>query len=166
MKILTIINTWIARAETVILVLVLSIMVLLAFFQVVLRNFFDQGLLWGDIFLRHLVLWVGFLGASLATRDEKHISIDLFTRFLSKKWQPLSRVFTYLFSVVVCWYLAQAALTFVSYEITYKTIAFGDVPAWYLQIIIPIGFFMMMGRFFILAIQNAIILFTKHRDDA
>jgi TRAP-type C4-dicarboxylate transport system permease small subunit len=165
MKILTAINTWIARVETAILVLVLSIMVLLAFFQVVLRNVFDQGLLWGDIFLRHLVLWVGFLGASLATRDEKHISIDILTRFLGKKWQPLSRVITYLFSMVVCWYLAQAAITFVSDEISFKTVAFGDVPAWYFQIIIPIGFFMMMIRFFILALQNTVRFFQKKQDD-
>jgi energy-coupling factor transporter transmembrane protein EcfT len=69
MKILTAINAWIAKIETIIIVIVLAIMILLAFFQVVMRNIFDQGLLWGDIFLRHLVLWVGFLGASLATRE-------------------------------------------------------------------------------------------------
>ena len=91
MKILTAINSWIAKIEGVLIVIVVSIMVLLAFFQVAMRNLFDQGLLWGDIFLRHLVLWVGFLGASLATREEKHINIDVFSRFIPKKWQAFPR---------------------------------------------------------------------------
>ncbi len=159
-------NTWIAKIEGGLIVLVLTIMVVLAFFQVAMRNLFDEGLLWGDSFLRHLVLWVGFLGASLATREEKHINIDVFTRFITKQWQAIPRIIIHLFSVVVCWYLAEAAMTFVSDEITYKTIAFGDVPAWYLQIIIPIGFLLMMFRFFILALQNIISLFRSQNGDA
>ena len=165
MKFLTNINTWIAKLESAIIVIVVTIMVLLAFFQVVMRNIFDEGLLWGDIFLRHLVLWVGFLGASLATRDEKHINIDLFTRFIAKKWQVIPRIITQLFSVVVCWFLADAAISFISDEITYETIVFGDVPAWYLQIIIPIGFILMMFRFFILAIENTISLFNSQKGE-
>ena len=166
MKILSAINTWIARIETILIVVVLTIMILLAFSQVVMRNIFDEGLLWGDIFLRHLVLWVGFLGASLATREEKHINIDLFTRFIPEKWQVIPRIIIQLFSVVICWYLAGAAYKFVMDEITYETIAFGNVPAWYLQIIIPIGFFIMMIRFFILALQNTVSLFKPHEGDA
>ena len=68
MKILNFLNKWIEKTETVLLIVILTVMILLSFLQVLLRNFFDQGLLWGDIFLRNLVLWVGFLGASLATR--------------------------------------------------------------------------------------------------
>ncbi len=166
MKILTAINTWIAKIEGIVIVIVVSIMVLLAFFQVAMRNLFDQGLLWGDIFLRHLVLWVGFLGASLATREEKHINIDVFTRFIPKKWQAIPRIIIQLFSVVVCWYLAEASITFVSDEITFETVAFGEVPAWYFQIIIPIGFILMMFRFFILALQNTVSLFSPKKGDA
>jgi TRAP-type C4-dicarboxylate transport system permease small subunit len=157
---------WIARIETVVLIIVLAIMVLLAFLQVVLRNFFDYGLLWGDIFLRHLVLWVGFIGASLATRDEKHINIDLFTRFLPDRWKGLPKLLTYLFSVVVCWFLTDAAYTFVIDERLNGTVAFNDVPAWYLQIIIPIGFFIMMLRFLVLAIENLLVLLKPNQDES
>ena len=85
MKILEKINAWIEQTETALLVLVLGFMVVFAFLQVVLRNIFDEGILWGDILLRHLVLWVGFIGASLATREQKHINIDLFSRWLPEK---------------------------------------------------------------------------------
>jgi C4-dicarboxylate transporter DctQ subunit len=166
MKILNSINTWIAKIETIVLVFVLTIMVVLAFFQVVLRNVFDEGLLWGDIFLRHLVLWVGFIGASLATRDEKHINIDLLTRFIPKRWMGIPRVVINLFSVVICLFLTDAAMTFVSDEILYGNTVFNDIPSWYLQIIIPIGFFIMAVRFLILAIQNAVLLVSPPADEA
>ena len=166
MKIINAINNWIAKLETVVLVVVLTIMVVLAFLQVVLRNVFDEGLLWGDIFLRHLVLWVGFIGASLATRDEKHISIDLLTRFIAKRWIDIPRLITNLFAVIICLLLTDAAYTFVSDEITYGSTVFNDIPSWYLQIIIPIGFFIMAIRFFFLSIQNLVNLVTSSTEKA
>jgi len=81
-KILQTVDSGLAYVETGLIILILGSMVLLSFLQVLMRNFFDTGILWGDIFLRHLVLWVGFIGASLATREEKHINIDLLTRLI------------------------------------------------------------------------------------
>ena len=103
-RILKNIDSWISKFETVILVVVLSTMVILAFLQVVLRNLFSEGILWGDTFLRHLVLWVGFLGASLATREKKHINIDLFTRFFKGKAKSFIVSIVNLFAAVVCYF--------------------------------------------------------------
>ena len=50
----------------------LGVMILLAFLQIVLRNVFSSGISWGDPLVRYLVLWVGFIGASLATKESKH----------------------------------------------------------------------------------------------
>ena len=160
-RILKNIDSWIAKFETVLLVVVLSIMVLLAFLQVVLRNLFSEGILWGDTFLRHLVLWVGFLGASLATREKKHINIDLFTRFVKGKSQSFVKAFVNLFAAVVCWYLTSAAWTFVMDEKSYNSIIFNDIPVWYFQIIIPVGFLLMTFRFFIIFIENVIDIFSS-----
>jgi TRAP-type C4-dicarboxylate transport system permease small subunit len=166
MKILEYINKRIETAETVLLVLVMTVMVLLSFLQVVLRNVFDQGILWGDILLRHLVLWVGFLGASLATREEKHISIDLFTRFLRQRGQHIVRVITNLFASYICYLLASASISFVSDEKMYGTTLFGDVPAWYFQLIIPIGFILMGFRFLVLAIQYTVFAVKRETKDS
>ncbi len=161
MQILEMINHWIEKAETALLVAVLSVMVVLAFMQVVLRNVFDQGILWGDVFLRHLVLWVGFLGASLATREEKHINIDLFARILKGRAKEISHLVTNLFAAVVCYFLADAGIAFVADEITYKTTIFNDIPAWYFQVIIPVGFALMAFRFLVLALKNLMMAFGR-----
>lgn len=163
MKTIEKLNSWIERAETFVLVLVLGIMVIFAFLQVVLRNIFNEGILWGDIFLRHLVLWVGFIGASLATREQKHINIDLFSRFLSEKGKLIVRLFTNLFSVFICYLLADAGWRFVQDEQMMGTEIFSDIPAWYFQTIIPIGFFLMSFRFLTLAIGNFVDVFRKQK---
>ena len=153
MKCLDKINSYLEKAESILLVIILSVMVLLAFLQVLLRNFFDQGILWADIFLRHLVLWVGFIGASLATKEEKHISIDLLTRFLSKRNQHIARLITNLFAFIICLILANAGWTFVQYEKSGGTILFSNIQAWYFQIIIPFGFLLMAFRFLLLSLS-------------
>jgi TRAP-type C4-dicarboxylate transport system permease small subunit len=154
MRVIEKLNSWIERGETIVLVSVLGIMVIFAFLQVVLRNIFHEGFLWGDILLRHLVLWVGFLGASLATREQKHINIDIFSRFMSDKGKIVVRLLTNLFSVFICYLLADASWTFVQDEKMVGSIIFADIPAWYFQTIIPLGFFLMAFRFLVLSLGN------------
>jgi len=154
MKTLNKINDGIARIETSLLVAIVLFMVVFAFLQVVLRNVFDHGLLWGDIFLRHLVLWIGFIGASLATKERKHITIDLFTRLLKGRAQALAQMLIDLFSAFVAGLLVQASWAFVLEERAYETMLFSNIPSWYFQIIIPIGFGLIMSRFLIGALQK------------
>ena len=85
MKLLELLDRSFTRAEGWVLIGLLSVMVVLAFLQVILRNLFQEGFIWGDILLRHLVLWIGFVGASMATSQERHITIDALTRFLSDR---------------------------------------------------------------------------------
>ena len=47
--------------------------------QVVLRQVFGGGILWCDTLLRHLVLWVGFLGAARAAGQHPHDGAPLGT---------------------------------------------------------------------------------------
>ncbi len=153
------INTFVAKIESWIVVAIVLLMVTMSFGQVVLRNVFDQGILWGDIFLRHLVLWVGFIGASLATREEKHINIDVLSRFMKGKRKLIANGIVYLFSIYISWLLADASWEFVMEEREYQTVLYGDISAWYFQIIIPIGFYLMSMRFTLLAIEKWIAAF-------
>lgn len=154
MKFLERVNAAVAGIETAALVVIVLAMVLLSFLQVVLRNIFDQGILWGDIFLRHLVLWVGFIGASLATRENKHINIDVLGRMLKGRSRLIAQGITQFFSAFISLILVRAAWTFVEQEKMFGTTLFNDIPAWYFQIIIPVGFTLICIRFILLGIQS------------
>ncbi len=159
MRVIQKIDEVVARFENLLLIIIVLVMVFLSFLQVILRNVFDQGILWGDIFLRHLVLWIGFIGASLATREKKHINIDILSRFAKSRWKSVSEVITFLFAALICLVLVDASWTFVAQERMFETMLFNDIPAWYFQLIIPIGFVMMSLRFLLHAITTALTFF-------
>ena len=159
MKIIMKIDRIIARIEEWLLIATVLFMVVLAFLQVLLRNIFDQSFMWGDPLLRHLVLWVGFIGASLATRTEKHITIDVLGRALKGKKKKVVQLLTDLFAMVISAILSHAAWQFVMMEREFESMAFGSVPAWYFQIIIPIGFALMALRYLFSFLEKARTLF-------
>jgi len=156
MKIINTINNILAKIETVFLITILLTMILLAFLQVILRNFFSTSIFWGDTFLRHLVLWIAFIGASLATKENRHINIDVLSRSLSKSAKRVAAIIVNLFAALVCFFLMKASITFLKYEKESGSTLFADIPVWIFQIIIAIGFGLMMLRFFIHALENVI----------
>jgi len=99
------INHWISKLEDWILVVIVLFMVFMAFLQVILRNVFDYGVIWGDILLRQLVLWVGFIGASLATKNDKHINIDALRRLHKGLSRRIINLIVSLVSAFVSGYL-------------------------------------------------------------
>jgi len=62
-----------ARIEGLFLVATLTCMILLSIAQIILRNFFETSIPHGDVVNRHLVLWICFLGASMAAYRRRHI---------------------------------------------------------------------------------------------
>src|SRR5512146_3431158 len=116
MKILRALDRLLVRLETIFLVIFLSLMVILAFAQVVLRNVFGGGFLWGDPVVRQMVMWSGFMGAAIAASQDRHISIDALTKFLKGRVKNIVSVITSLFAAVVCYYMAGAAWVFMQDE--------------------------------------------------
>ena len=133
--------------EDAALVTALLVMLFMALLQIIMRNFFDSGFLWAESFLRILVLWVAMLGAMVATREGNHINIDLMSRFVKSDLAIWMKALTHLFSSAVCIVCAWYAVVYIQYEFQDGTIAFGFVPVWVCQSIIPLGFCVMAIRF-------------------
>jgi TRAP-type C4-dicarboxylate transport system permease small subunit len=142
------------RVEQALLVTLLSSMIVTAFLQIVLRNLFSTGLNWGDPLVRNLVLWVGFTGAALATKEGKHINIDIVSRWMPPLGKSLIEFLVQLFSFVICCFLTFAALKFIENEIQMGNVAFLEIPAWIPEIILPIIFGLMSLRFGLLSFRT------------
>ena len=157
-KIISIIN----KIEDSLLVLILSSMIILAVFQIVSRNIFSEGVVWIDPLLRTLVLWIGLAGAIVATRQDNHIRIDVFTKYFPESWLKKIHRLVYLFTFFICMLIAWHAARFVLSEYEYGTIAFAAVPAWLTASIIPLSFFLIAMRYALLFISGG----YKKVDDA
>jgi len=64
------------------LVIMLSVMVIMVFGNVVLRYGFNSGLISSEELSRFLFIWVTFLGAIVAMRDNAHLGLDTLIRVL------------------------------------------------------------------------------------
>ncbi|MEC7640717.1 MAG: TRAP transporter small permease [Nitrospinota bacterium] len=158
-------DAYLAKIETSLIILILSFMVLISFGQVILRNFFNQGILWADIFLRQMVLWVSFLGASLATRENRHIAIDFFPYFMSPSLKTVTAISVRLCVGAISFYLAWAAWKFVQFEKEGGATLFLDLPVWGFQIILPFSFTIIAVRFLLQVIQELNANFSSAYSD-
>lgn len=143
------------RAEDILLALLLGTLVLLAPLQIVLRNFFDAGWVWTDPFLRVLVLWVALLGALAASRQDRQIAVDVVSKFLAARSKAAVGALIDLFTAFVCSVVAYHSSLFVLGEWEFGSRAFGDVPAWLCQVVIPFAFAMIALRHASRAIAHA-----------
>ena len=129
-------------------------MILLAVGQIALRNLFGAGFIWGDPLVRVLVLWIGLVGAMVASRSDNHISIDVISRYLSPGMKRAAGIFTHAFTCLVCGIMAWYSLSFVLMEKIDGLTAFAWVPAWVCESIIPFAFFVICCRYFIFTLQG------------
>ena len=147
---------WLHRLEDTLLVILVVTMLGLALIQIILRNGFDSGIVWGDSLLRVLVLWITLVGAMVASRTGNHIGIDLVARYLNPGLAHAAKVIAQITAALVCAMLAWQSIRFIQLEYQYPITAFGQIPTWICELILPLGFGVMGIRFLILA-------FSKYR---
>ncbi|MFH1350179.1 MAG: TRAP transporter small permease [Pseudomonadota bacterium] len=167
MKTLKLLDQILARIEGWLIVLFLSLMVSLTFLQVILRALYTHGHIqwanailgqvdWAEPFVRLLVLWVTFLGASLLTRENKHIKIDLMSAFLPKKWMPYRELILSMACVLISAFMLKACIDYVNMEMGSGGHLFLKLPTWIGQLILPVGFIMIIFRFSLRGIEQAL----------
>jgi TRAP-type C4-dicarboxylate transport system permease small subunit len=137
------------KLEDSLLALLLLTMILLAVSDIVMRNLLGSGAAWIPPILRIMVLWLGLLGALMATRSQEHIAIDVLSRSLSETGKRYASAGGALFAALVCGCIAWFSVEFVVSAMEYNDMAFARVPAWPLQLVIPFSFALMTLRFLI-----------------
>jgi TRAP-type C4-dicarboxylate transport system permease small subunit len=148
------------RVEKFLVAAMLSVMILLAFLQIILRNVFSTGISWGDPLVRYLVLWVGLIGASLASKEGKHITIEVFSIWFSGHGSRYLKAISYLVSDFICGLLTFAGWTFVQNEAQMGGTIFLEIPLWIPQVIFPVTFALMTLRFGFSALAELTLIFN------
>jgi TRAP-type C4-dicarboxylate transport system permease small subunit len=146
-------------AEDALLVALLTGLILLAAGQIILRNFFDVGFIWGDEALRMLVLWLAVAGAVAASRSDKHINIAVLDRFLPGRFGAAKDLVIHLFTAAVCGVVGWHGLLFVRTSHEFGDLLLGQVPAWILQMVLPVGFGLICYRYALFAVGDLRQLF-------
>jgi TRAP-type C4-dicarboxylate transport system permease small subunit len=140
--------------ETGFIVAILGGLVVVGATQIVLRNVFSIGFAWGDGLTRLAVLWLGLLGALAATRDGRHITMGALTRFLPQRLQVFAGVGADWFGAAVSGVFAWVSWSFVRDSREFGDTLLGDVPAWWLQAIMPVAFTLIAWQFLVQSVKR------------
>lgn len=150
-------------AENTVLVLLLTAMIVLAVGQIALRELFDTGIIWADELVKLMVLWIAMLGALAASRDDRHLRIDLLSHTLSERMLALARLVVEVFAAVVCGVVAWHAFRWLQIEFEYQDSVLVDFPAWLAHAILPLAFVLMSYRFTLSSIKRGAQLRAERR---
>ncbi|WP_243297767.1 TRAP transporter small permease [Bacillus litorisediminis] len=82
-----------------------TFMCILVFGNVVLRYVFNSGITWSEEMSRFLFVWMVFLGAIAALKDNMHLGVDIIVNALPQKIKKIVFVISNLLVLYVLWLL-------------------------------------------------------------
>jgi TRAP-type C4-dicarboxylate transport system permease small subunit len=118
--------------------------------------FFPNGLIWGSKFSLAAMLWVGFLGASIATYEKRHLALEMGEKLWPAKAARFVRALAYLSAAAMCGLLLYLAVVSVldhhhtwqnSRHLTGILLLELPIPNWLVFMIFPYTFGVMTLRF-------------------
>ncbi len=135
------------RAENAVTVGALLLMAFLPVIEMVLRTSFGAILPGASGYVQNLTLWVGFLGAMIASRERRHLNLSAGSLVLPPRWQKLTGPFTAAVSAAVAAGLFWASAQFVRVELDAPERLGGWLPVWAVETVLPVAFAVIMIRF-------------------
>ncbi len=117
MKILSAIDTALARVEKIAIVFCFSMLLIAVIFTIFTRNILHVPSYKILETAPALLLWLCLLGASHALKEKRHIRLELVLRYCSENVRRWAAVLSNLFGAVVMALLFYTSLEFVSNEI-------------------------------------------------
>ena len=126
------------RVLRVILICLLSAMVLIMFFQVVMRYVFSNAQPWCEELTLYLSIACIFLGLGIATRKDSHLQVDFLIRMYGPRLKCLMTAICSIVAVVVMIVFAIYSLSLILQHATAKSVTLPVTMA-QIYVIFPVG---------------------------
>jgi C4-dicarboxylate transporter DctQ subunit len=139
---------YLSRLEEILIGLLIASASIILFANVIARYVLNSGIPWADEIVRYQIVWMVFLGGSVAARQGSHIGIDILVQMAPAEIGRVIRLAIHAVSVLFC-----CVLVYYGIELTAQSRAYGQVstalqaPMWLFQLAIPVGGALMAVRF-------------------
>ena len=143
------IKEYIKRSENILTIGVFSILAIFPAVEIITRILGRPGIPASPILVQHMTLWIGFIGAVLATRQNKLLSLTrepLFSPdsvFSNGRW--IAKNISFVIIVALFW----GSISLVMIEYDYPIQISPGVYRWFIQLIMPIGFLLIAFQIFL-----------------
>jgi C4-dicarboxylate transporter, DctQ subunit len=146
----------------------LVVLMCLLFLQVILRYVFSMSWSWNEEVTRFVFVWFIYLGACLGVQRQGHIRVMTFVTMLPqglmrKAVLLLADLIWLAFLIIVFYYSLDFLDTVLQFP---QGSAVLDIPLFYVYLIIPGGFMLMMLRLVQLYIQSWCAIDPDHAGEA
>ena len=132
--------------ENLALAAALGAMALLPLAEIALRALFHTGISGAASLTQHLALVASMLGAAVAAREGRLLSLSTVDSLLHGRSAIFARFFTRTVAVVVAALLFLASSEFVLAERTAGNVIVYGVPVWLAEAVLPFGFALLTAR--------------------
>ncbi len=133
----------IGHAEEILTAILLAVMLGSVGVSVFCRFILKQPLSWTEEVILICMVWMCFLGASVATKYKEHIFIDFFVALAPRRVVRGMEIFCYLLVIGVLAILLWQGIMLVERTQEVTTIALG-IPTMYMYAAIPVSAFLML----------------------
>jgi tripartite ATP-independent transporter DctM subunit len=133
------------RFENIAVTVALLAMAVIPLTEIILRATLGIGISGAAAIEQHLTLIVGMLGAAIAARNKRLLSLAT-TSFLPEKWRTPAETFAAGFSAAIAAFLGVAGVQFLLTEKEAGSILVYGIPVWVVQLVLPVGFGLIAGR--------------------
>ena len=137
------IREYISRSENVLTIGVFSILTIFPAVEIFTRLLGRPGIPASPILVQHMTLWIGFIGAVLATRQNKLLSLTRDPLFSPDAVFSNGRWIAKNISFVIIGALFWGSLTLVMIEYEYPIQISPGIYRWVIQLIMPVGFLLI-----------------------
>lgn len=135
----------------------LALMAILIFSNVVLRYVFHSGITWSEEMSRYLFIWLIFLGAISAMKDNEHLGMDMVIKRLPKWMKKICFVISNVLILYVLWLVLDGSWQMTLLNQDSK----GPVTGIPLSFVYGIGIVMSISIALILVVKLYRVLFTS-----
>ncbi|MBC8216491.1 MAG: TRAP transporter large permease subunit [Candidatus Marinimicrobia bacterium] len=126
--------------EDILALAVFFAMIFIPVIETVSRWLDVRGIPAAPVLVQHLTLWIGFIGAVLAAQQNKLLSLSVKPLFNSENEIHFGRWMAKTVSFIVIISLMWGSIHFIKWEFLYPVDIAPNIPRWFAQLIIPIGF--------------------------
>ncbi len=129
--------------------LLIIFLMLTVTYEVVVRYFLGQSLIWTVEITGYILLYVTFLSAAWLLGREEHVKMDLVLNRLSPKAQAILNTITSVIGAIICliivWFGIKVTWQF--YQLGYLATSELRPPQFLIILIIPVGSFLLFIQF-------------------
>jgi TRAP-type C4-dicarboxylate transport system permease small subunit len=152
------IKNYLKNLELWLLIIFLGTMILLSFLQIITRKVFHSSIDHADQIISMSVFYIALTGASLATLEDKHITIEVLSNFVSDKINLIMAVFFNLFSMFIVYKLYEISMQYLELQSDSIDFFIGTIKTITVESYILPGFIMIGLGFFLNFIESLFLL--------